>query len=125
MGWGREDSRIRQVFAREVMPEADQDQMEWLDTLMRKSVSAENAVKLEKEMHNANVEELLSNIKVPTLVFHPRYDLGVPYEEGMRVASKIPNATFVTLDSKNHLLLESEPAWKHFTETIHKFINDN
>jgi pimeloyl-ACP methyl ester carboxylesterase len=99
--------------------------MEWLDTLMRKSGSTENMVILEKEMHRTNVEDLLPYIKVPTLVIHPRYDLGVPYEEGMRTASKIPNATFVTLDSKNHLLVEHEPAWKHFTETVHKFIKDN
>jgi serine/threonine protein kinase len=125
VGWSHEDSRFRQLFAREVIPEADQDQMEWLDTLMRKSTSTENMVFLEKEMHNTNVEELLPHIKVPTLVIHPRYDLGVPYEEGMRVASGIPNATFVTLDSKNHILLENEPAWKHFTETVHKFIKDN
>lgn len=124
-GWSHKDSRFRQVFAREVIPEADQDQMEWLDTLMRKSTSTENMVKLEKEMHRANVEELLPMIKVPTLVIHPRYDLGVPYEEGMRVASGIPNATFVTLDSKNHILLKHEPAWKQFIETVHKFIKDN
>ena len=125
VGWSHKDSRFRQVFAREAIPEANQDQMEWLDTLMRKSTSTENMVKLEKEMHRANVEELLPMIKVPTLVIHPRYDLGVPYEEGMRVASGIPNATFVTLDSKNHILLKHEPAWKQFIETVHKFIKDN
>lgn len=124
-GWGHENSKFRQVFAREVMPEANQDQMEWLDTLMRKSTSTENMMILEKEMHLTNVEDLLPHIKVPTLVIHPRYDQGVPYAEGMRMASKIPNATFVTLDSKNHVLLENEPAWKHFTETVHKFIKDN
>jgi serine/threonine protein kinase len=125
VGWGHRNSKYRQLFAREIMPEANQDQMEWLDILMRKSTSTENMMILEKEMHQTNVEDLLPHIKVPTLVIHPRYDQGVPYEEGMRMASKIPNATFVTLDSKNHILLENEPAWKHFTETVHKFIKNN
>ncbi|MBW8009689.1 MAG: alpha/beta fold hydrolase [Chloroflexi bacterium] len=125
VGWGHENSNFRQFFAREIIPEANQDQMEWYDTLMRKATSTENMLILEKEMHLTNVEDLLPKIQVPTLVIHPRYDQGVPYEEGMRMASKIPNATFVTLDSKNHLLLEHEPAWKHFTETVHKFIKDN
>lgn len=125
VGWGREDSHYRQLFAREAIPEANQDQMKWLDNLMRKATSAKNMVVLEKNFHLTNVEDLLPKIKVPTLVLHSRHDLGVPYEEGMRMASKIPNATFVTLDSKNHILLEKEPAWKHFTETVHKFIKDN
>lgn len=91
---------------------------------MRKSTSTENMVILEKEMHQSNVEDLLPDIKVPTLVIHSRYDQGVPYKEGMRMASKIPNANFVTLDSKNHILLEHEPAWKQFIETVQKFIHN-
>ncbi len=125
VGWNHKNSKYREMFAREVIPEANQAQMEWMDTLMRKSTSVENMVELEKIMHRTNVEDLLPHIEVPTLVVHPRYDLGVPYEEGMRVASHIPNATFVTLDTKNHILLKNEPSWKHFTDTVHKFIKDN
>ena len=51
VGWSHKDSRFRQVFAREAIPEADQDQMEWLDTLMQKATSTENMVKLETEMN--------------------------------------------------------------------------
>lgn len=125
VGWGREDSTYRQVFAANILPEANQQQLAWLDTLMRKSSSMENMMVLEKEMHLSNVEDLLPEIKVPTLILHPRQDTGVPYSESLLMASKIPNATFVTLESKNHLLMEHEPAWDHLTKTVHNFIKNN
>ena len=37
-------------------------------------------------------------------------------EEGRRLASLIPGARFVELDSPNHMLLPEEPAWGRFIE---------
>jgi len=45
----------------------------------------------------------------------------VPFEEGQFLASRIPNAEFVELDSRNHVLLEHEPAWKRFCDAILNF----
>ena len=36
------------------------------------------------------------------------------------MASRIPGARFVPLESANHLLLESEPAWQRFTEELER-----
>ena len=51
-------------------------------------------------------------------------DIGVvvPIEEGRRIASLIPGARFVTLDSANHSLLVSEPAWQVPLAEIRQFI---
>ena len=38
----------------------------------------------------------------PTLVLHCRHDTTAPFDEGRRIATSIPNAKFVTLDSENH-----------------------
>ena len=38
------------------------------------------------------------------------------------MASRIPGARFVPLESGNHLLLESEPAWRRFTEELETFL---
>ena len=37
------------------------------------------------------------------------------------LAAEIPNAQFVELDSRNHILLESEPAWPRFREAVLEF----
>ena len=39
----------------------------------------------------------------------------------MPLASRIPGAEFVELDSRNHILLEHEPAWQRFCEAVLAF----
>jgi len=41
--------------------------------------------------------------------------------QGKLLASQIPGATFVQLDSPNHVLLEQEPAWRQFQEAVLEF----
>jgi pimeloyl-ACP methyl ester carboxylesterase len=89
---------------------------------MRISVSPENAVRLESEMHRIDVRHLAPRVQAPTLIFHSREDEAVPFEEGRRLASLIPNAQFVPLESKNHLLTEHEPAWKKFLAALRGFL---
>jgi DNA-binding SARP family transcriptional activator/pimeloyl-ACP methyl ester carboxylesterase len=122
LGWGRDNPAFRQVFSLQLMPDATKEQLAWYDELMRVSMTPENAVRAEAEMYNINVVDLLPEVSVPTLVTHCRYDAAVPFAEGVILASQIPGARFVPLDSNNHLLLPSEPAWKHFVNEIHRFV---
>ena len=49
--------------------------------------------------------------------------MGIPQKTFRRmIASLIPGARFVSLDSPNHLLLESEPAWLRFLEEADAFL---
>jgi pimeloyl-ACP methyl ester carboxylesterase len=65
---------------------------------------------------------LLGQISAPTLVLHCRDDSVVSFEYGRRMAAMIPNARFVALDGKNHLILEDEPAWPRFMEEVSAFL---
>jgi DNA-binding NarL/FixJ family response regulator len=53
--------------------------------------------------------------------FHARNDEVIPIAEGRFVASGIPGAEFVELDSRNHVLLEDEPAWARFRDAVLAF----
>ena len=55
---------------------------------------------------------------------HARDDRGAPFSEGRRLASLIPGAEFVPLDSANHVLLEHEPAWTEFLAHLDRFTAD-
>lgn len=122
VGWDQENPAFRQVFAMQLIPEASTDELHALEEQMRISASPENAVRLEKEMHKVDVRELAPQIKAPTLVLHSRQDGAVPFEEGLLLTNLIPNAQFVALESKNHLLTESEPAWIKFQEAFRNFL---
>ncbi|MDX1619699.1 MAG: helix-turn-helix transcriptional regulator, partial [Nitriliruptorales bacterium] len=46
----------------------------------------------------------------------------IPFEEGQLLAKLIPDARFVPLDSRNHILLEEEPAWERFVAELDTFL---
>jgi pimeloyl-ACP methyl ester carboxylesterase/DNA-binding CsgD family transcriptional regulator len=122
IGWGKENPAFRQVFATQLFPEATTEELRALENQMRVSVSPENAVRLESEMHRIDVRDLAPGVQAPTLIFHARRDEGVPFEEGRLLASLIPKAQFVALDSKNHILTANEPAWREFLGVFREFL---
>jgi len=96
--------------------------MDSFNELQRVSVSPENAVRIAVEIWSQDVLDRLPKVTVPTLVLHGREDRQVSFEQGRRMAALIPNAHFVPLDSKNHILLESEPAWPVFLSEVRRFL---
>lgn len=125
MGWGRANPAFRQVFAMQLRPDATTEELKAFDEQMRISTAAENAARLESEMHRTDIRAIAPLITVPTLVIHPRNDAAVPFEEGRLLASLIPDAQFVALESNNHLLTEHEPAWNKFVGTLRSFLKRN
>jgi pimeloyl-ACP methyl ester carboxylesterase len=71
-----------------------------------------------------DVRERLSLVRVPTLVLHSRGDGSIPYDRGLELAHGIPNARLVTLESKNHLLLEHEAEFPRYIEAIRSFLKN-
>ena len=53
---------------------------------------------------------------------HARGNAAVAYKRGRVLATGIPNARFVTLESDNHLFREDEPAWTRFVTEVRSFL---
>ena len=123
VGWGKDNPAFRQVFTTLFMPEGTPEQINWFNDLQRISTSPENAVKMETAFYHIDVSHLASKVTVPTLVLHARDDAMVDFEQGRQMAAMIPNARFVPLEGKNHLLLKHEPAWEQFLTEVRNFID--
>jgi pimeloyl-ACP methyl ester carboxylesterase/DNA-binding CsgD family transcriptional regulator len=121
VGWGKENPTFRQVFTSRFIPDGTPEQVAWFNELCRKTVAPEMAAELLQLRGNVDVVELLGQVRVPTLVIHAAEDNVIPVEEGRLLASSIPDAQFVELESKNHVLLEHEPAWARFQEAVLEF----
>ena len=121
-GWGRNNPAFRQLFTSLFFPDATAVEIEWFNELQRMSASPENAIRLQEAFGLIDVREYLPQVRVPTLVLHTDRDSVVPFSEGRRLATGIPGATFVQLDSRNHLILEHEPAWRRASEAIRAFL---
>src|SRR5690349_11343911 len=121
-GWGRPESNFRRVFSSMMIPGATEQQMRWVDDLMRVSVSASTMVRAKQERNNADVSHLLPQLRVPTLVLHALGDRMNSFEHGRHLASSIRGARLVALESQNHILLEDEPAWPVFLDEVERFL---
>ncbi len=110
------------VFVDLLMPNASNEDRNWLAELERETVSPDMAVRLWKAFHSIDVRNCLKNIKIPTLVFHATGDRLVPFEEGKQLAGLIPDAKFVPLKGNNHILLRTDPAWFRFLAEFRSFI---
>jgi DNA-binding NarL/FixJ family response regulator len=55
-------------------------------------------------------------------VIHARDDRVVPVAEGRLLASLVPDARLIVLDSANHILLADEPAWQDFLRELREFL---
>jgi pimeloyl-ACP methyl ester carboxylesterase/DNA-binding CsgD family transcriptional regulator len=121
VGWGKENPAFRQLFTSRFIPGGTPEQMSWFNELCRRTATADVAIQLMKMRASMNVVDLLPQVRVPTLVIHGREDNVCPVSEGKLLASSIPGAQFVELESKNHVLLEHEPAWRRFQEVVLDF----
>ena len=124
VGWGQENPAFRQMFTSQFAPDATKEQADWFNDLQRASCSPENAVRYMQASGEVDVTDLLAKVSVPTLVMHARHEARVPFESGRRVAAGIPGARFVPLESRNHLILEHEPAYPHFRDEISSFLRE-
>lgn len=122
LGWGQENPAFRQMFTSQFIPDANKEQADWFNELQRISSSPADAARNLQANGEVDVNSLLPQVKVPTLVMHARHDARVPFEGGRRMAAGIPGARFVPLESRNHIMLEGEPALARFLEELHAFL---
>jgi pimeloyl-ACP methyl ester carboxylesterase/DNA-binding SARP family transcriptional activator len=121
-GW--DNPAFRQILTSLFLPDATLEEMGWVNDLQRLSTSAENAARLLRSNGEINVLDLLPGIAAPTLVLHCRDDAAAPLEQGRLIASRIPRARFVALESRNHVLLPRDPAWPVFVSEVRRFLRE-
>jgi pimeloyl-ACP methyl ester carboxylesterase len=124
LGWGTDNRAFRQVFATQFLPEASHELIDAFDELQRRSATGSEAVRIMQVSVQVDVTRLCERISCPTLILHSRDDGRIAFDEGRLIASLIPGARFVPLESRNHILLADEPAWPVFLREVEAFLGD-
>ena len=122
VGWGRDNPAFRQVFTSRFIPGATSEQMDWFNELCRRTSPPAIVADLLRARGSVDITELVEKVRVPTLVLHAREDAAVPIASGRELTARIPGAQYIELDSKNHILLEGEPAWGRFCDAVRDFM---
>lgn len=123
MAWLGDSPAQKRWFPTNLLPEGTTEQIKWLADLQRVSTSSENAVGLFEGYSHVDVRLDATTIAVPTLVLHAREDETVKFKYGRDIAAHVQDARLVPLDSKNHILLPSEKAWRQFWSHIYDFLD--
>jgi pimeloyl-ACP methyl ester carboxylesterase/DNA-binding CsgD family transcriptional regulator len=122
MGWAQNQPAFRRLFTTLFIPGATSEQMAWFDDLQRVTTEPETAVRIRHARNHDDVTREATEVASPTLVLHARQDALAPFSEGRMLATLIPGARFVPLESPNHILLADEPAWEQFRAELHAFL---
>ena len=123
VAWGKANPTFRQVFTSRFIPGGTPRAAA---VVQRSLPEDDDGRSLLTAAHGARRSSTSSAARStcgrPTLVLHARDDEVIPIAEGRLLAGGIPGAEFVELDSRNHILLEHEPAWQRFREAVLAFV---
>jgi pimeloyl-ACP methyl ester carboxylesterase/DNA-binding CsgD family transcriptional regulator len=122
VGWERPTPEFRRVFTTLMIPGATDEQMSWLDELQRVAVTGETAYVARTQRLLADATDDLGRLRMPALVVHSVEDRMNDFEHARTLATLLPDVRLVPLESRNHIVLEDEPAWPVFVEEIEGFM---
>jgi len=122
LGWGSENPLYRQLFTSLFIPDATPEQAAWFNEQERTCTSPATAARIIRIYSEFDVTQDAVDVRCPTLVLHLRDDQRVPFEEGHLIAKRIPNARFVPLEGRNHVLLEGSPEFDRMFSELHAFL---
>lgn len=125
LGWGTSTAAYRHIFSQTFMPDGTPEDLAWFDEFQRLTTSAQNAYRFQHAFGDIDVRQLLHQVTVPTLVLHARDDQRIRLDQGRDLAMSIPGARFVTLESRNHIILGHEPAWDVAMTEIGRFLDEH
>jgi pimeloyl-ACP methyl ester carboxylesterase len=120
-GWDNPNPAFRRLFTMRFLPEGKPEELAWFDELQKQTTSAENAARLYSAWSEVDVTDLAPGVEAETLVAHATGDASVPFAQGRLLATLIPNARLLPLESVNHLLLPSDPAAQLLMSELHRF----
>lgn len=121
--WGNDNPAIRQTYTTLMMPDASRQDADWFNAFQKVCGPAENIARFRQTFDDMDVVDLLPGIAIPTLVVHSVGDSVAPISEGRLLAARIPGASFITLNSRNHLLLENEKEFPRLIRSVCEFLN--
>jgi pimeloyl-ACP methyl ester carboxylesterase/DNA-binding CsgD family transcriptional regulator len=122
LGWMGDIPAYRHFLASLQIPDAPAEQIQSFNDLLHRAASPANALALLRAYWQVDVVDVLPKIACPTLVLHAREDSTIPFEQGRKLAAMVPGAQFVPLESRNHILVESEPAWRQLVDALNNFL---
>ncbi len=124
-GWESEEDYFARAFMLAYTPEGPIKIVSEMAKMMRQSGTTEAMTMLRDAVNHTSVLHLLPKVQCPTLIVHGRKDTVHPLSEAKRLASGIPNAELLILETANHLPLLGHTTWETFFEAFSSFLKSS
>jgi pimeloyl-ACP methyl ester carboxylesterase/DNA-binding CsgD family transcriptional regulator len=120
--WGQDNPAFIQLFTNLFFPNATPEQVRSFNELQRMSCTPEHAARIVSAFSDIDASSYLPQIACPTLVLHTRGDMCAPFDEGLFIASSIPGARLVPLETQSHVPMPGEPSFDRAIEEMDAFL---
>ena len=117
-----ESEAVRRLYASWLVPDSTADELEATGKFLRESVDVAAARDMARPSLDWRLVNELGKVKTPTLVLHSNGNELLPPGSGRLIADSIVNSKLVELNSRSHILSESEPAWPEFLRHVEEFL---
>lgn len=121
-GWGRKGSTFVRAFSSLFMPDATPEQVDHFVDVQLETASPENAVALRQAIDRFLITDILHKVTAPVLLLHARGDVIHPIAQSRLLASELPDARLVVLDSNNHVPLPQHLSWDVMVAECESFL---
>jgi len=121
-GWGEQNMAFPSMFAHLFLPQSPPETRQWYAELQRKMATKEVASRFMSVLAELSMFKRLKQVRVPTLVIQIARDQVVDPRSAVGIAGEIPGSQFVSIDSRNHILLEDEPGWQEFKNVFTRHV---
>ena len=121
-GWGKPDSPFMSAFVSLFCPDASREERVSIAESQLASATPEMAARIRRTIDQFDVTNRLGNVQAPTLILHSSGDAIHPLSQGRLLAGGIRGSEFQMVESNNHIILKSSPAWDEIVKATLEFI---
>jgi pimeloyl-ACP methyl ester carboxylesterase/DNA-binding CsgD family transcriptional regulator len=119
--WGSDPTVIDQFLTVQLLPDAGPDVWHALRSHQQRAAAPEMAARLFRACEAADVTGDARRVRCPVLVTHSSGDTRIGTEAARQLATLL-RGRFAEVPSRNHVLLETEPAWEAWCELLRGFL---
>lgn len=122
-GWGQPDSAFMSAFVSLFCPDASREERASIAESQLASATPEMAARIRRTIDQFDVTDRLRSVQAPTLILHASGDAIHPLSQGRLLAGGIRGSEFQMVESNNHIILHSSPAWDEIVKATLEFID--
>ena len=114
---------FRRMFYEQFFPDAHAQLLDEIDQIILKRFTGEVAAAYAAAVFNSDFSDEARRLQLPALVLHSRHDRFCAFSEGRHLASLIPNAGFIPVESNHNVPLATDADWPASILAIERFLD--